>query len=92
MITWTVTELKVSQNPEPNTVTEITYKAEHVSGAARSGMVMLDPPSASFVDFTNLTEQQVLEWLWGHVNKDATESWLTERAGEMTFAPLPWDN
>ena len=45
MITWTVTELKVSQNPEPNTVTEITYKAEHVSGAARSGMVMLDPPS-----------------------------------------------
>lgn len=90
MVAWTITELKVSQELNPNTVTEIAYVATHSDGPTRSGTVTLNPPGQSFVAFESLTEQQVLEWLWGFVGKDATEAVLNAQAAQTKAEMLPW--
>ena len=90
MVAWTITELKVSQEPDPNTVTEVAYVATHSDGPTRSGTVTLNPPGQRFVAFENLTEQQVLEWLWGFVGKDATEAVLNAQAAQTKAETLPW--
>ncbi len=90
MVTWKIDSLKVVQTPQPNTVTEVVYVATHSDGPTRSGTVTLGPPGQSFAAFESLTEQQVLEWLWGFVGKDATEEILTAQAAQTQAEALPW--
>lgn len=90
MITWKVTSLNVAQTPEPNTVTEVSYTATHADGANMSGSARLGPPGEPFVSYTDLTEQQVLEWLWDYVSQEATEALLAERAAQSAADALPW--
>jgi hypothetical protein len=90
MIVWKIDSLKVVQQPQPNTVTEVAYSAIHSDGSARSGVVRLRPPKETFVAYSNLTETNVLRWLWEFVNKDATEELLTTQAGHVEAKALPW--
>jgi len=90
MVTWKIDSFKVSQTPQPNTVTEVAYVATHSDGATRSGAVTLGPPGPDFVTFESLTEQQVLDWLWGFVGKDATEEILAAQAAQTQAEALPW--
>lgn len=91
MVAWTITELTVSQEPNPNIVTEVAYVATHSDGPTRSGTVTLGPPGQSFAAFESLTEQQVLEWLWEFVGKDATEAVLNAQAAQTKAKNLPWE-
>lgn len=90
MVVWNITELKVKQSPEPNTVVEIAYTASHSDGPTRSGTVMLGPPGEPFIAYADLTEQTVLGWLWDFVSKDATETMLAAQTGQTKTEILPW--
>jgi hypothetical protein len=53
-------------------------------------------PSGSFTPYNNLTEEQVLSWIWASgVDKDATENIVKLRIDAqitppVTTPPLPW--
>ena len=53
-----------------------------------------DPASPSFVTYEDLTEADVLAWVYESVDKDATESALTanieEQKNPVTETGLPW--
>ena len=53
-----------------------------------------DPASPDFVAYEDLTEADVLAWVWDSVDKDATESSLTQKIeadkNPVTTTGLPW--
>ena len=53
-----------------------------------------DPTSPSFVPYEDLTEADVLAWVYESVDKDATEAALTanieEQKNPVTETGLPW--
>jgi len=53
-----------------------------------------DPASPDFVPYENLTEADVLAWIYESVDKDATEAALTanieEQKNPVTETGLPW--
>lgn len=53
-----------------------------------------DPASPSFVPYEDLTEADVLAWVYESVDKDATEAALTanieEQKNPVTETGLPW--
>jgi len=53
-----------------------------------------DPASPSFVAYADLTEADVLAWVYGSVDQDATEAALTanieEQKNPVTETGLPW--
>lgn len=59
---------------------------------------ILPSPIDGFTPYEQLTEDQVLSWLWASgVNKDAIESNLTQTLTSMpdpvsVSLPLPWSN
>ena len=69
------------------------FKTETVTGEC-----VLASPTDSFTAYDQLTEAQVLNWLWASgVNKDAVESNLTQTLASMpdpvsVSLPLPWSN
>jgi len=53
-----------------------------------------DPEADSFTPYEDLTEAQVLEWVWESVDKDATEAALAQKIEDQkhptTAAGTPW--
>jgi len=53
-----------------------------------------DPEADSFIPYEDLTEAQVLEWVWESVDKDATEAALAAKIeadkNPTTAAGVPW--
>ena len=53
-----------------------------------------DPEADSFIEYEDLTEAQVLEWVWESVDKDATEAALAQKIDAekhpTTAAGVPW--
>ena len=53
-----------------------------------------DPASPDFVAYEDLTEADVLAWVWDLVDKDATESSLTQKIeadkNPVTTTGTPW--
>jgi hypothetical protein len=53
-----------------------------------------DPEADSFIPYEELTEAQVLEWVWESVDKDATEAALEAKIeadkNPVTAAGVPW--
>jgi len=54
-----------------------------------------DASSPDFVPYDQLTEADVLEWVWESVDKDATEAALAQKIEDQkhptTAAGVPWD-
>ena len=54
-----------------------------------------DPESEDFVAYDDLTEADVLAWVWESVDKDATEEALAAKIeadkNPVTAAGVPWD-
>ena len=72
------------------TVGEVTYSA---SAYGTCGFTP-DATADGFVAFDALTEADVLAWVWESVDKDATESSLTQKIeadkNPVTTTGLPW--
>lgn len=72
-----------------------TVSETQIINARRFGVVELEQPSESFIAFENLTEQQVLTWVWQHINQQAIEQEVNDdlaaqQAPAIVSGELPW--
>ena len=101
MATWTIATLErhVSDGgvivahwrvTESETVGEDTYSASSYGTCSFS----YDPEDPSFVPYDDLTEADVLGWVWGEVDQEATEAALASNIAEqkdpVTVDGVPW--
>jgi hypothetical protein len=72
------------------TVGENTFSASSYGTAGFTP----DPESEDFVAYDDLTEADVLAWVWESVDKDATEAALAQKIEDQkhptTAAGVPW--
>lgn len=61
-----------------------------------TGVTLVEPPGDNFTPYNQLTEAQVLEWVFKKVSKAGTEAIVTQRIQDKISPavdpPLPWDN
>jgi len=97
MATWTIAQLE--RNTADGGVTVAHWRCTAVDGdhsASAYGTVGFTPDAsaAGFVPYENLTEADVLAWVHGSVDKDATEAALTAKIdaekNPTTTAGTPW--
>ena len=97
MATWTIANLE--RNLADGGVTVAHWRVEEVDGdysAASYGTCSFTPDATdpSFVAYDNLTESDVLAWVWAEVDQAATEAALTadiESQKNPTSADgMPW--
>ena len=97
MATWTIAQLE--RNTADGGVTVAHWRCTAVDGdhsASAYGTVGFTPDASAdgFVPYENLTEEQVIVWVWGQVDKIATEAALTAKIdaekNPTTEAGLPW--
>jgi hypothetical protein len=96
-ITWSIAQL--DRNVPDGGVTVVHWRVDAVDGdhvAALDGGIGFtpDPTSPTFVPYDQLTETDVLAWVWRSVDKDATEASLAQRIEAkktpVTLNGLPW--
>ena len=95
--TWTIAQLE--RNTADGGVTVAHWRCIAVDGdhsASAYGTCSFTPDASAdgFVPYENLTEEQVIVWVWGQVDKIATEAALTAKIdaekNPTTEAGLPW--
>jgi len=95
--TWTIAQLE--RNTADGGVTVAHWRATMEDGdysASAYGTVGFTPDASAdgFVPYENLTEADVLAWVHGSVDKDATEAALTAKIdaekNPTTTAGTPW--
>lgn len=95
MASWTVTKLIVepSANGLKDVVAYVQWKVSH-GKTVKFGTASLGNPDQEFIEYSNLTEQNVLNWVWSAVDKEAVESALVEPQPQIQpntiVLPLPW--
>ena len=67
---------------------------EYTASAYGTAGFTPDPSAAGFVPYADLTEADVLGWVWGSVDKDAMEAGLAAQIeaqkAPVTASGLPW--
>ena len=95
--TWTIAQLE--RNTADGGVTVAHWRCTAVDGdhsASAYGTCSFTPDASAdgFVPYENLTEADVLAWVHGSVDKDATEAALAAKIdaekNPTTEAGLPW--
>lgn len=95
--TWTIAQLE--RNTADGGVTVAHWRCTAVDGdysASAYGTVGFTPDASAdgFVPFDDLTEADVLAWVYGSVDKDATEAALTAKIeaekNPTTTVGTPW--
>ena len=95
--TWAIAQLE--RNTADGGVTVAHWRVTAVDGdhsASAYGTCSFTPDASAdgFVPYENLTEADVLAWVHGSVDKDATEAALTAKIdaekNPTTEAGLPW--
>lgn len=93
-ITWKINNLE--RQTSDGLVTVVHWGASAVDGDYSAGIVNTQALERgdSFVNYDTLTEQTVLGWLWGKIDKAAVESALTAQIeaqkAPVTANGLPW--
>lgn len=103
MPTWTVISMQVKKQDAGQTdvvylVDWLASDTDGVNEARSGGQTEVPPPTGSFTPYDQLTEQQVLGWVWsvmGDAAKAALEANLNMQILYMqdppvTSPPLPW--
>lgn len=88
---WKVTSLRVV---EVGDLTDVVMAVGYEVGKI-TGVVTIKPPGANFVPFADLTEAQVLNWIWAEVDKAGVEARAASAAvaiPESAEKSLPWSN
>ena len=97
MATWTIANLE--RNLADGGVTVAHWRVTEVDGgysASSYGTVGFTPDASdpSFVPYDNLTESDVLGWVWAEVDQAATEAALTadieEQKNPVSADGMPW--
>jgi hypothetical protein len=97
MATWTIANLE--RNLSDGGVTVAHWRVTEVDGdysASSYGTVGFTPDASdpSFVAYDNLTESDVLGWVWAEVDLAATEAALTAdieaQKNPVTADGMPW--
>jgi hypothetical protein len=97
MTVWTIAQLE--RNTSDGGVVVAHWRATLTDGdysASSYGTVGFtpDPTAPDFVPFDDLTEADVLEWVYESVDKDATEeslaSQIEDQKAPQTMAGTPW--
>ena len=97
MATWTIANLE--RNLSDGGVTVAHWRVTEVDGdysASSYGTVGFTPDASdpSFVPYDNLTESDVLGWVWAEVDQAATEAALTAdieaQKNPVTADGMPW--
>jgi len=97
MATWTIANLE--RNVADGGVTVAHWRVSEVDGdysASSYGTVGFAPDASdpSFVAYDNLTEADVLGWVWAEVDQSATEAALTAnieaQKNPTTADGMPW--
>jgi len=98
MITWTIPLTEYTNDSDKGIVT-CHYRVTAVDGdytASAYGTCGFtpDPTADDFVPYDNLTEADVLAWVYESVDKDAIEAGLTaqieDQKAPQTVAGVPW--
>jgi len=96
-ITWSISQM--DRNAFDGGVIVVHWRVDAVDGdyvaALDGGMGFTpDPTSPTFVPYNQLTEADVLAWVLGSVDKDATEASLAQqieaKKNPVTLNGLPW--
>jgi hypothetical protein len=101
MATWTIAQLERNTADGGVTVAHWRVSAEETVGeetysASAYGTCGFTPDATAdgFVAYDALTEADVLAWVWDSVDKDATESSLTQKIeadkNPVTTTGTPW--
>ena len=97
MATWTIANLE--RNLADGGVTVVHWRVTEVDGeysASSYGTVGFTPDASdpSFVPYDNLTESDVLGWVWAEVDQAATEAALTAdieaQKNPVSADGMPW--
>ena len=102
--TWTITNMSVLQTPQPDFVVSAAWLCSGVDGtylAAISGTQSFpDQQGENFVPYADLTETQVLDWVWEKMGADGKSNMEACVAGQIESEknppvspesePLPW--
>jgi hypothetical protein len=97
MTTWTIAQLE--RNTSDGGVVVAHWRATATDGdysASTYGTCGFtpDPDSEDFVAFDDLTEADVLEWVYAALDKDATEASLASQIeaqkAPVSIAGVPW--
>ena len=95
-----LTIAQLERNTADGGVTVAHWRATKTAGdhtASSYGTVSFqpDPDAEGFVPFEDLTESQVLEWVYEALDKEATEASLATQIealkAPVTMAGLPWN-
>jgi hypothetical protein len=94
-ITWKINNLE--RQTSDGLVTVVHWGVTAVDGDYNAGVYntqALERDGDSFVNYDTLTEETVLGWLWGKIDKAAVESALTAQIeaqkAPVTANGLPW--
>ena len=99
---WTVSAMdcKVSEDNLSDVVYCVHWRCsateDGYSASVYSTCSVPNPNPESFVPYADLTQEQVLEWIWANgVNKDATEAAVQQQIElqknpVVVSPPLPW--
>lgn len=69
-----------SENGYSEVVKFILWKlTDPVTGESMSGHTDLQPPSNNFIDFKNLTKDQVRQWVYANHDMDIVENIILEK-------------
>jgi hypothetical protein len=97
MVIWRINRLYVEQvSGLADVVTSVNYSCYGgtPTGVGQvNGTVKFSAPGSPFVLYSNLTEQQVLNWVWGKVDRTAIEesvNIVTPTEPTLDVKPLPW--
>lgn len=96
-ITWSIGQM--DRNAADGGVTVAHWRVEavdggHAASAYGSAGFTPDASAAGFVPYANLTQADVLAWVWGSVDKAAAEASLAQqieaKKNPVTLNGLPW--
>lgn len=102
--TWTVTNMSVLQTPQPDFVVGAQWLCSGVegdnSGEISGSQSFPDQQGDNFVPYADLTESQVLDWVWEQMGENGKSNSEACVEGQIeseknppvspTPEPLPW--
>lgn len=102
--TWTVTNMSVLQTPQPDFVVDAKWLCSGVEGDYSGEITGIqsfpDQQGDNFVPYADLTESEVLDWIWEQMGENGKPNWEACVAGQIeseknppvspTEEPLPW--